>query len=103
MAVVDLRFPNEVRRSTVRREFGGGMALVLLYDAQHQAAYFFEHLCEVMVNGEQKRTSPRLLSAQHAVVWGRKFDGSEATVTPSVLCSACGTHGFITAGQWVAA
>jgi len=23
------------------------------------------------------------------------------TVTPSILCSGCGTHGFITAGSWV--
>ena len=25
------------------------------------------------------------------------------TITPSVLCRACGTHGFITGGRWVSA
>lgn len=28
---------------------------------------------------------------------------SGLTVTPSVLCSDCGTHGFITNGRWVQA
>lgn len=25
------------------------------------------------------------------------------TVTPSILCQTCGTHGFITAGKWMPA
>lgn len=30
-------------------------------------------------------------------------DRGSMTVTPSVLCADCGTHGFITNGQWVPA
>lgn len=43
--------------------------------------------------------------------WGKNFPGNgwdvaqrePLTLTPSLLCRACGDHGFITNGKWVPA
>ena len=36
-----------------------------------------------------------LLAAQHRVI-----DTDPLTVFPSILCTDCGTHGYITDGEW---
>jgi len=31
---------------------------------------------------------------------GHRVNDDGTTVTPSILCSDCGTHGFLTDGEW---
>ena len=57
----------------------------------------FEHLCDRGDRG-QIICAPLLAPEGHRIT---RIDGqARPTVTPSVLCPDCGTHGFITAGRW---
>lgn len=70
---------------------------VLTYD---DGTARFRHLCDrgrrgVIVCAPALQTGPH--GSGHSV--SRREDGA-LTVTPSILCTDCGTHGFITDGQW---
>lgn len=56
----------------------------------------FEHQCKMLGPGEQLVCAP-LLDFGHAVATD---DLGNITVTPSVLCSDCETHGYVTGGVW---
>lgn len=62
----------------------------------------FEHKCD---RGERGVIICAPLLADHQIthVPCTQFNGLHTvpTVTPSILCPDCGTHGFITAGRWV--
>jgi hypothetical protein len=60
----------------------------------------FEHLCDRGDRG-QITCAPRLDPAGHQVTMVVCGDGqTRPTVTPSILCEDCDTHGFVTAGAW---
>jgi hypothetical protein len=65
----------------------------------------WEHDCRIdwMRDGSDVtllRTEPWPLPINEQTGWVvRSTD--PLTVTPSILCTGCGTHGFITDGQWV--
>lgn len=58
----------------------------------------FRHTCHRERDGRTLDVAP-LLGVAHLVQY--RDDGY--WVTPSVLCSDCGTHGWVTAGRWVPA
>lgn len=58
----------------------------------------FEHRCDRGERGVIICAPLLCLDAGHVIV-----SRSPLTITPSILCSDCGTHGFITKGRWVAA
>lgn len=59
----------------------------------------FQHPCKMLGPEEQLVCGPLLQveSGGHTVT---DNGGLAITVTPSILCPDCGTHGFITDGAW---
>jgi hypothetical protein len=55
----------------------------------------FDHLCKV-VDGQRLRIAPYLQEG-HLIT---AEDTPQITVNPSILCSDCGTHGFVREGRW---
>lgn len=79
----------------VRNEALPGMALLGYPDGR----IAFRHVCDrgdrgliVCAPFLQLENGGHQLVARHPI-----------TITPSILCPDCGTHGFVTNGQWVAA
>lgn len=61
--------------------------------------YAFKHTCDRGKRGVII-CSPELTPGPD----GHKITGTVSiTITPSILCQDCGTHGYITNGKWVAA
>lgn len=59
----------------------------------------FEHLCTGGIRwgeGVSHRVAPALDPDHHIVTWGPEGP----SVTPSILCSDCQMHGFVTNGLW---
>lgn len=56
----------------------------------------FEHLCDRP--GRGIIVCAPLLNEGHQLV-----SQNPLTITPSILCPDCGTHGFVTNGKWVPA
>lgn len=78
----------------IREEVGPDIAL-LYYGSEIR----FEHICDRGKRGVI-RCSP-LLSPGHDVrSKGRRGLPRQTTVSPSILCEDCGTHGHITLGVW---
>lgn len=88
---IDLLGPSTVRDG----ERLPGMALVLYPDGR----IAFRHVCDrgergVIVCAPFLQTE----TGGHQVVSRHPW-----TITPSILCPDCGTHGFVRDGQWVSA
>lgn len=79
-----------------RVELGGGVALVA-----GDGAWLVEHVCASWPDDREadgvfvKVVAPRL-TAGHTVAEGP----AGITVRPSVLCPACGLHGYVTESTW---
>lgn len=59
----------------------------------------FKHLCDRGQRGILV-CAPALQLGPHGT--GHQLAAADPlTITPSVLCPDCGTHGYITAGRWV--
>jgi hypothetical protein len=57
------------------------------------------HDCKLIRDGaERLRIAPTLSTPGHIVT-----DGLPVTISPSILCSDCGLHGFVIASEWVPA
>jgi hypothetical protein len=56
------------------------------------------HLCDRKAREAGVIRCAPLLAEGHTVIWSEM-----PTVTPSILCSDCGLHGFVTTGRWTAA
>jgi len=54
----------------------------------------FHHLCDRWATGRGIIICAPLLQLAHAI------DNDTKTITPSVMCTDCGTHGFVTNGSW---
>lgn len=81
----------------------GGETYRLLYDEGDRPR--FEHRCD---RGDRGVIicAPRLMDAHTVTHEGpgtRSWPNGAPTVTPSILCTDCGTHGFIRNGYWSAA
>jgi hypothetical protein len=77
-----------------REEVGDAKALLTYPDGVVQ----FEHVCDRGRRGVIV-CAPRLqLEGGHVLT--RAGDDGPVTVTPSILCDDCGTHGFVTDGVW---
>ncbi len=83
----------------------GGRDFEVLWLADGTGARF-EHLCDRSSTGRgsivcapEMRFVDGLDGQAHHILVSR----NPVTIRPSVLCSDCGTHGFITDGQWVQA
>lgn len=67
----------------------------------------FEHRCDLRGRGVIICAPALQIGNGHTVTWApNNYPGYEGlfdvpTVTPSILCPDCGTHGFITNGRWV--
>lgn len=67
----------------------------------------FEHRCDRGERGVIICAPALQIGNGHALTWApNNYPGYEglfdvATVTPSISCPDCGTHGFITNGRWV--
>lgn len=73
---------------------------VLFYD---DGTVRFEHLCDRTVHDRGTIVcSPALQTGPHGTRH-RVVSRVPLTITPSILCPDCGTHGFVTDGKWVAA
>lgn len=86
--------------AATRYDVGEGLALIHRPDGrtgEGPEAWEFEHLCERVRDGLTIRIAPALQTQEgrHVVV-----STDPLTVTPSILCSDCGIHGFITDGIW---
>lgn len=57
----------------------------------------FEHPCKVVGDNEQIVCAPLLQTGGGHTVTP---DGDSITVSPSISCPDCGTHGFVTVGVW---
>lgn len=91
MTVIDLTFIGDERQ---RVWVADGMAVVWDGDLVK-----FDHLCEVMAGGDQKRTAPRLqIGNGHRIV-----TEDPLTIVASILCPGCGLHGWVRDGRWVEA
>ena len=55
----------------------------------------FQHRCD--------RGDRGVIICAPALQDAHTWDEATKTVTPSILCPDCGTHGFVRRGQWVAA
>lgn len=55
----------------------------------------FEHKCD--------RGDRGLVVCAPALAPEHQVDRATVTVSPSILCADCGTHGFVRDGSWVAA
>lgn len=80
-----------------------GPSYRLLWWTETAPGIGFEHVCD---RGDRGliTCAPRLDSNGHKVTLVVGGDGqSRPTVTPSILCPDCDTHGFITAGVWATA
>lgn len=65
----------------------------------------FEHRCD---RGERGTIicAPALMNVGqpggHQITWSPDQAGQmKSTITPSILCPDCGTHGFVRNGRWV--
>jgi hypothetical protein len=74
---------------------GEGIEIV----ADNEGQWHFKHRCKIWVD----ETDGQI----HALVCAPYFDDahvvenqSPLTVSPSLLCSDCGTHGYVCHGQW---
>lgn len=66
--------------------------------------FYWAHDCMAHL-GEAGALIPQRLENRLPISdsWGWQVDQIEPmTVTPSIKCLRCGTHGFITNGEWVA-
>ncbi len=62
----------------------------------------FEHRCDRGQRGVII-CAPRLQEGHNVTLDMGPGGAAQPTVNPSILCDDCGTHGFIRAGQWLAA
>lgn len=69
---------------------GGPTYRILFYD---DGTARFEHRCD---RGERGV----IICAPLLDPTGHHIDHEAKTITPSILCSDCGTHGFVTNGRW---
>jgi hypothetical protein len=80
---------------------GGGDSYRILFYKDGVAR--FEHLCD---RGDRGVIicAPRLGPAHQIGRHPHPMSGRPSiTITPSILCPDCGTHGFVRNGSWVAA
>lgn len=76
-----------------REDVGAGYALLHFDDGTVR----FEHECDSTTRGITIVCAPALrLGDGHTIT--RSADRS--TVTPSILCPDCGTHGYVENGAW---
>lgn len=76
---------------TGRQHVGDDKYLLFYPDGRHA----FEHRCDRSQRGAGVIIcAPLVVPPDHQVAPG-------PTVTPSIHCLDCGTHGFITNGQWI--
>ena len=83
-----------------RYDVGPDMAVVhrpLGRTGKGPEAWEFEHVCHRVRDGLTIRIAPALQTQEgrHRIV-----ATDPLTVTPSILCSDCGVHGFVTDGRW---
>lgn len=69
-------------------------------DPDDPARFWFTHDCLPIWRGEHEPEHRTDLMPSGADGWHVQ-QADPLTVTPSIHCTACGTHGFITDGQWV--
>ena len=83
----------------------GYTKLIGLGDNDIQAAFYpdgsigIRHICDRSIRPRDGRVgiiAPRLDPLGHVVISEQPL-----TITPSVGCSDCGLHGFITNGEWM--
>ena len=60
----------------------------------------FEHVCVRPRDNETLLIAP-MLTGQGQVGGHQVVSISPVTITPSILCTDCGMHGFITGGKWI--
>lgn len=96
MRRVELLPPWEVLRTV---EVGGGVTMLKVDEPL--ARWLIKHDCEVIPDpedpedGEIQKVCVPALHPDHVVV-----SEEPLTITPSLLCSVCGLHGFVTDGRW---
>lgn len=56
------------------------------------------HLCKMIDSDDRIRSAPELTRGGHVIV-----STDPLTISPSILCTDCGLHGFVTDGRWVGA
>jgi hypothetical protein len=84
-------------QSTLIANVGGPTYRLLAYSDTEVG---FEHLCDRGDRGVI--ICAPLLMAEHRHEWTRDAaDRWQPTITPSILCPDCGTHGFVREGRWV--
>lgn len=77
-----------------RVEVGGGFYRLLTYA---DGTVRFEHVCNRRSRGLIICAPKLQLNDDHLLTYD---DQGRPTVTPSILCEDCGTHGWIQAGVW---
>ena len=97
--LADENFPNLVQEgwqdSTFIPHLAGPSYRILWYP---NGTARFEHLCDRGERGVVVCAPALQLDGGHFIQQREPL-----TITPSILCPDCGTHGFITNGRWVKA
>lgn len=109
--MVEITDPNELRDPRA-------MAAAIRLDDQHYIVYAEYQGETAGINEWHLRLNGKWCNGWvpfRGSAWGKQFEGvgdwqgwdvvqrEPLTLTPSILCRACGSHGHITAGLWVPA
>lgn len=85
-----------VERGWTRKVHAAAGINLLFYEATGE--WRFEHVCDRSARGAGVIICAPLLSDMHVIV---TLD--PLTITPSIMCSDCGTHGLVRDDAWVPA
>ena len=88
-------------------DLGDGFSFAWMTAANDEVVGLYEHhpvgpdgkYCGGYIAWKQPVNEPNT-AVRHELVAGGPGDESSLTIAPSLLCRACGNHGFIRDGRW---